>query len=392
MVKNRVVVSGLGVVTPLGNDLESTLRSLHRGESGIGPVTLFDAEGWDHFQAAEVKNFQARPFFRVPKALKLTDRKIQFAVAAAAMALVDASLTDEKIDFENVGTIVGTGDSDLQPREITRAIRFDPDLKSVTDIAFFSSRVLSGLPPLWLLTNLPNMVGAHIAIQFQLHGPNNTLMTDWISGTQAVGEAFRIIQEGDAQIMLASGAESGVRPQAFLSYAQAGLMSEKIKGQRFVIGEGAGFLVLEERRHALERRARIYAEVCGYACGCAPLYEQNGGGLAPTMTEAMKEATWKEGQLDVVHCASICSRRHRRVESAALRHVFGRPLHLRLESFKSQIGHTLSASGPIEAALSIRSSLENRAFRILCNNLGLLGQAATVAFLVKRENHAQDGN
>ena len=164
-----------------------------------------------------------------------------------------------------MGVIVGTGVSDQQPREVAKAIGYDPDLLSATDIAFFSRRILSGLSPLWLLVNLPSMVSAQVAIQFGMRATNNTLMTDWISGTQAVGEAFRCVQSGEAEVMLAGGTESPIYPQALLSYAQAGMMDDPGSGADFVVGEGAGFLVLEERQRALERGIPIHAELKGYS-------------------------------------------------------------------------------------------------------------------------------
>lgn len=375
-----VVVTGLGVVTALGNDLVTTLERLDRGCSGIGPLTRFDASGCSFSSAAEVRGFQARPYFNLPKAVKLTDRKTQMAVASAAMALEHAGLAGSETDLEEMGVIVGTGASDQQPQEVARAIGYDPDLTSATDIAFFSRQILSGLSPLWLLVNLPSMVSAHVAIQFGMRATNNTLMTDWISGSQAVGEAFRCVQSGEAEVMLAGGTESPVYPQALLSYAQAGLGDESNAGADFVGGEGAGFLVLEEGQHALERGIPIHAELRGYSSASGP-FRGPESGLKQAMSRALEEAGWTPSELDCIRCASVNSPAHAQSEEEALHLLLGEDLErIRLLGFKSQIGHTLAASGPIEIALMLASSsCRGRNHRILSNDLGFLGQAATIA-------------
>ena len=376
---SRVVITGLGVVTALGNDLATTLERLDRGCSGISPLTRFDTSGCSFTSAAEVRDFQARPHFNLPKAMKLTDRKTQMAVASAAMALEHAGLAGSETDLEEMGVIVGSGASDQQPQEVARAIGYDPDLQSATDIAFFSRRILSGLSPLWLLVNLPSMVSAHVAIQFGLRATNNTLMTDWISGSQAVGEAFRCVQSGEAEVMLAGGTESPIYPQALLSYAQAGMMDESSSGADFVVGEGAGFLVLEERQHALERGIPIHAELKGYSSAFAPLFGPKAG-LKQAMSRALEEAGWMPSELDRIRCAGVHSPAHARSEKEALHQCLGEDLErIQLLGFKSQIGHTLAASGPIEIALMLASSNRRGRDRFLSNDLGLLGQAASIA-------------
>ena len=380
---SRVVITGLGVVTALGNDLVATLERLDRGCSGIGPLTRFDASGCSFSSAAEVRDFQARPYFNLPKAVKLSDRKTQMAVASAAMALEHAGLAGSGTDLEEMGVIVGTGASDQQPREVAKAIGYDPDLLSATDIAFFSRRILSGLSPLWLLLNLPSMVSAQVAIQFGMRATNNTLMTDWISGSQAVGEAFRCVQSGEAEVMLAGGTESPIYPQALLSYAQAGMMDDSDSGADFVVGEGAGFLVLEERQRALERGIPIHAELKGYSSSSGPLCGPETG-LKQAMGRALEEAGWTPSELDCIRCAGVHSPAHGQSEKEALKKFLGEDLErIQLLGFKSQIGHTLAASGPIEIALMLASSsCRGEDYRILSNDLGFLGQAATLALSV----------
>lgn len=378
----RVVVTGLGIVTPLGNDLASTWVALKKGRCGITRTNIFEAEGRDAY-AAEVKNFDPLPYFRQPKALKLTDRKTRFAVAAASMALADAALEAGGVDFERLGVIVGVGGADLQVEDLAQAIGPDPEMRSVNDVSFFAHQILEGLNPLWLLIGLPNMVSAHVSIQVNARGPNSTVMTDWVAGAQAIGEAFRWIQFGETDVMLAGGADSGVSPLDFASYAQGGMFQSEPEshGAGFVPGEGAGILVLEEREHAVRRKARIHGEIVSFATASLPLDDPEGGALSLTMPRVLEEAGWRVDSLHAVCCASVFSRRHWQAERTALARTFCGSLEvLPLVEFKSRIGHTLSASGAIDVALLLKSLSERTTGAVaICNSLGYLGQAATLA-------------
>ena len=213
----RVVVTGVGAVTPLGHTVEDTARALERGMSAPATPTLFDASGFSESCGAEVAGFDAAPRFSIPKALKLAHRTTRFAVAAAGMALDDAVWPADR-SREDLGIVLGTSGFDPRVEEIAHALVDDSDQRSVEDIGYFADRVMGGLNPLWLLVGLPNMISAHVAIQLDARGPNNTIMTDWIAGTQAVGEALRIIQGGEAVVVLAGGVDTGVFPHAYACY------------------------------------------------------------------------------------------------------------------------------------------------------------------------------
>ncbi len=377
-----MAITGLGAVTALGNSLVNTCQALRLGSCGIGPLTSFDDGECKQQLAAEVKHFDPHPYFRITKALKLADRKTQFAVAAAAMAVTDAALLES--DLENAGVLMGAGSSDLRMDEFGRAFVADPGVDPAADIPRFARSVLSGINPLWLVVNLPNMVSAHIAIQLGARGPNSTVMTDWIAGAQAIGEAAHWIRQGEADVVLAGGADSSISACAFVSYAQGGLFAGSKNGHPagFVIGEGAGVLVIEELQHARRRGARIYAEVPAYATVGSSLDGCDASALEATMRQALQQSGWEPDSLSAVCCASVFGEPYLRTERAALARLFAQPRQTSFIEYKSRIGHTLSASGAIESALLAQSLWDApKPARALCNCLGFSGQAATLAFV-----------
>lgn len=276
----RAVVTGLGAVTPLGSTLHATHDALSRGEAADRALTLFDASGFASTNGAEVVDFDARPHFRVPKALKLCDRRTRFAVAASSMALADAG--SPRYASERLGVLVGTSGSDLGADELGRALREDPSGRAAHDIPYFAAHLLAGLNPLWLLVHLPNMASAHVAIQLEAQGPNSTVMTGWAAGLQAIGEAAALICEGAADAILAGGAESFLHPFAYAALQQAGFLHKEL----FVPGEGAAMLLLEERQAALARGARIYGEIHDTASGARSAAE-----LVPCDTDRLATQT-----------------------------------------------------------------------------------------------------
>ena len=369
------------MVTPLGADLSRTRRSLEAGACAVGPVSRFDVTGFAGKTAAEVRDFDPRPHFRVPKALKLTDLRTRFAVAAASMALEDAGAGGDDIDRSRLGVLIGSSGSDLQAEDLARAVREDSSARCATDIPLFAERILSGLNPLWLLVNLPNMVSAHVAIQIESNGPNSTVMTDWVAGTQALGEAFHWILAGDVDAAVAGGADNGVLPFAFGAYEQAGLFAAGSGNlPPFALGEGAAVLMLEEREHARRRGARIYGEILSYATASLPVGSL-AEGVERTATLAIEEAGKAALDVEEVCCASVFAAPYWEAEREGLGRAFssgGRTP--RLFEFKSRIGHTLAASGPIEVGVTILN-LDRLAPGgvVLFNAVGYMGQTAALA-------------
>jgi 3-oxoacyl-[acyl-carrier-protein] synthase II len=240
--------------------------------------------------------------------------------------------------------------------------------------------MLEGLNPLWLLVNLPNMSSAHVAIQLRAKGPNSTIMSDWAAGSQAIGEAFDWIRCGEADAVLAGGADSGLNPFVYTDYQAAGLFeppaADGSPPARFVPAEGAAILLLEEREHARRRGAAIRGEVRAYAAGSAPIGDGGGGALAATMCGAMADAEWTVDEIDAVSTASVFAAPYQALERSALATFPGAPDRPRRTEVTSRIGHALGAAGAIDAALSIALGRGAR----LCSTIGFSGQAVTLAF------------
>ncbi len=361
MSTRRVVITGLGAVTPLGHSLGQTAAALRAGRVAASP---------------EIRDFNPREHFRIPKALKVSSPVTRYAVAAASMALANARWTDPGTGSDGLGVMVGSSGSDLQTADLARAIGPDPDHRVVSDIPFFAERILGGLHPLWLLVNLPNMISAHVAIQLSARGPNNTVMTDWVAGSQAVGEAFAAIQRGDADAMLAGGSDSGRYPFALGSFEQGGLMAQANGDSVFVPAEGAAMLLLEDRASAERRGAPIYAEIRGYATGSSPLDAPAAShAITGTIRAALDEAGWQAADVRQVISSTVYGRTFLEAERAAVAHLFGdgrRPT-----AYTAQLGHTLAAAGPLDVALGVAQSGEPG--RLICTSIGYSGQAATLA-------------
>ena len=261
----RVVITGVGVVSPLGLGRQATAEAYAAGGTCVGVNTVFDSRGFGQSLSGEAPSFDPRAFFRTPKAMKLCDRGTRLAVVASSLALADASL-EEAPDRsrEQLGVIVGTSGSDLGVPELARALDGLDGEAAAEGAPAFAHRVLGGLNPLWLLVNLPNMSSAHVAMQANARGPNSTIMTDWIAGLQAIGEACDLVRTGEADCVLAGGADTGVMPMAYAAFAQEGRF---VHG--FVPAEAAVMLAIEERAHARARDARILADVLAFGCARA---------------------------------------------------------------------------------------------------------------------------
>ena len=352
----RVVVTGSGLVTPRHVDVAE------------GCAAAFAMP-----RTAEVREFDASPHFRVRKAMKVAHRVTRFAVAAASMALADGRWADER-SREDLGVVIGTSGSDPQVEQIAAALAPEDVADLTNDIAAFSTRLLDRLNPLWLLIGLPNMASAHVAIQLQARGPNSTVMTDWVAGAQAIGEAVDWIQSGEAPAVLAGGADTALVPHALASYDQAGLHG-------FVPGEGAAVLLLEDRAHALARGAPIRGEIEGYATAVTSC-QSSDNPLLRTMRSALATTKWLPDDVCAVGSASAFGPEGAAVEEPALHAVFGRRASTlpRVEN-TSRVGHALGAASAIEVALLF----EQQQGVLIANALGFSGQATTLAFSVPQE-------
>jgi 3-oxoacyl-[acyl-carrier-protein] synthase II len=372
----RVVVTGLGVVAPNGVGKEAFWSACLEGRSGVGPIRSFDASGHPVKIAGEVNGFDPQPFMPLSqrKSLKIMGRAMRFAVGAAGLAAQDAELTANWRQPERVGVVMGTGLVPVDLPELTPTLVESCDAAGQLQTPVFGQRGASALFPLWILKYLPNMVAAHISMALNAQGPNSTITTACVAGTQAVGEAFRLIARDDADIVLAGGADSRIDPLLMLAYAALGALSrgerppEEVSrpfdGQRdgFVLGEGAGVLVLEELEHARRRGAEIYAEVLGLGSSfdayAVTKPDPEARGAARAIKEALREARVNPADVDYVNAHGTSTRLNDLMETMAIKRVFGeKARRLPLSSIKSMVGHLIGAAGAVEAvalALTLR--------------------------------------
>ncbi|MBM4070922.1 MAG: beta-ketoacyl-[acyl-carrier-protein] synthase family protein [Planctomycetes bacterium] len=365
----RVVISGLGVVAPNGIGKESFWNACLAGKSGVGPIHSFDATGHPVQIAAEVPDFDIEPFIPAGqrKSLKIMGRAMRFAVAAAGLAVTDSGLDLDNENPEDVGVVMGTGLVPVDLPELTPALVSSCNESGQLQTKLLGERGREALFPLWILKYLPNMVAAHISLALNAQGPNSTITTACAAGTQAVGEAFRLIARGDADIVLAGGADSRIDPLMILAYTALGALSTSARpasevsrpfdGNRdgFVLGEGAAVLVLEELERAKNRGAVIYGEVLGMGTSfdgySVTKPDPDGKGAARAITSALREARTDHRDVEYINAHGTSTRLNDIMETTAVKRVFGEGAKaLPLSSIKSMVGHLIGAAGAVEAA------------------------------------------
>lgn len=351
----RVVITGLGAVTPIGLGKEAFWDALAEGRNGVGAITLFDTEGQTAKIAAEVRDLNIEEWMDKKEARR-ADRVIHFVVAASDMAVKDAGLDLDKTDGDRVGVYVGSGEGGITTTHENYEI--------------LRSKGPSRVSPFFVPMMLPNMPAAYVAMRFGARGPNMAVVTACSTSTHCMGEAMHAIARGDADIIIAGGAEAAITPIAIAGFANMKALStrndEPQKASRpfeksrdgFVMGEGSGILIFEELEHARARGAHIYAEVKGYGNTCDAYHitapDPEGDGLARAMKLAMNGAGWTPDQVDLYNAHGTSTPMNDRIESAALRGAFGESLSkLHVHSTKSMIGHCLGAAGSIEAIAAI---------------------------------------
>jgi 3-oxoacyl-[acyl-carrier-protein] synthase II len=336
--------------------------------SGVGQIRSFDASQFPVRIAAEVHDFDVTPFLPEGqrKSLKIMSRPMRFAVGAAGLALRDSGLTADWHCPERVGVVMGTGLVPIELPEIAPALAYACSAEGGWRGAELAKNGVGVVPPMWILKYLPNMVSAHISLAFNARGPNSTLTTGCVAGTQAVGEAFRLIARGDADVVLAGGADSRIDPLMLLAYNALGAVSrsDRAPGQvsrpfdrqrdGFVLGEGAAVLVLEDFEYARRRGAAIYAEVRGFGSSFDAYSitkpDPRGDGGARAIRSALAEARVDHRDVDYVNAHGTSTRLNDQMETAAVKRAFGEDARsLPLSSIKSMIGHLIGAAGAVEA-------------------------------------------
>jgi len=351
--QRRVVVTGLGAITPLGLTVRETWEALVEGRSGVGPITLFDASELPVRIAAEVKGFDPTNYVP-PKEAKRMSRNAQFAVAAVKEALEDGGLPIPLPEVGRIGIAIGTGVGGMREAEYWHALYREKGLRS--------------LKPYTILTMLPNLVSFYVAHLFGGQGPSVVVSTACAAGTQAIGEAVRFIREGLADVVIAGGTEAAIFEMSVCGfYAMRALSTRNDEPERasrpfdagrdgFVMGEGCAILVLEEMEHALARNARIYAEVLGYgACTdahhiAAPQPE----GEAEAMKLALEDAGLTPDDVDYINAHGTATLIGDPIETQAIKLAFGeRAYEVPISSTKSMTGHLLGAAGALEALIAV---------------------------------------
>lgn len=350
-----MVITGLGAITALGEGAERLWQAAVEGRSGIGFLDPFGELTDPKILAAVIHDFSPEKYVTQPKALKVMARDIQLAVAGAHLAMEDSGIKSVPMDRTRFGVIVGSGVLNHELDELAFSVQSSLDDAGKLDLTKFGDNGLSSLFPLWLLKYLPNMSACHISILFNLQGMNNTITTGASAGLQAVGEAVRIIERGDADVMLAGGAESKVNPVGISHYQVLGALHRPDSGSfcpfderanGFVVGEGAGFLLLEELEHAIKRGAKIYAEVAGFGSASAD-------GRKIAMEAALKEAEIEPSAVQYLQATGLGLKDEDRREAQAISEVFnGTGKNLFVSASKPITGFTGFSAGSLDLILS----------------------------------------
>lgn len=356
MSKRRVVVTGLGAVTPIGNNVKDFWAGVREGKVGIAPITKFDTTDYKVKLAAEVKDFNAKDHMN-PKAARRMEVFSQYAVAAAKEAYEDSGLNIEEEDPFRAGVIVGSGIGSLQELELS--------------YGKILSQGPNKVPPLMVPLMISNMAAGNISIQLGFRGKCTDVVTACASGTHSIGDAFRAIQYGDADIMAAGGTESSICPTGVAGFTALTALTKSEDPMRasipfdkdrsgFVLGEGAGVVILEELEHAKARGAKIYAEVVGYGA-TADAYHitspiEDGSGAARAMTLAMEEAGAKPEEIEYINAHGTSTHHNDLFETRAIHAAFGPAAEkVIVNSTKSMIGHLLGAAGGVEFITCVKS-------------------------------------
>lgn len=355
----RVVVTGLGAVTPIGNSVEEFWNGIKQEKIGFAPITRFDATDYRVKLAAEVKDFDPEKYMD-KKAAKRMEQFCQFAVAAAGEAIADAGLDMEKEDPYRVGCSVGSGVGSLQAveREHNRLTEKGP----------------SRVGPLFVPLMISNMAAGNVSIQFGLKGKSLNVVTACATGTNSIGEAFRSIQYGDADVMVAGGTESAVTPISIAGFTSLTALSDCADPTRcsipfdkdrsgFVMGEGAGVVILEELEHAKKRGAHIYAEVLGYGCSSDAYHitspAEDGAGAARAMSNALEDGNVAPEAVTYINAHGTSTHHNDLFETRAIKLTFGEHAkNLKINSTKSMVGHLLGAAGAVEFIACVKELQE----------------------------------
>lgn len=353
--KRRVVITGLGLITPCGNNVQDTWTALMRGESGVGYIEKFDTEKFSVKIAAEVKNFDPLNYIEKKEARRMGSFT-HFAIAASDEAIKDSGLVVDDSNAEMIGTYISSGIGDFWAieREHDKLLSGGPDRVS----------------PFFIPQSIVNLAAGNVSIRHGLKGPNTATATACAAGAHAIGDSFRMIERGDADAMVCGGAESAITPMSVAGFASMRAMSTRnddpkrasrpfdLERDGFVIGEGAGIIILEELEFAKARGAKIYAEIAGYGMSGDAFHitapDETGSGPMRVMQKAIKDAGITADEIGYINAHGTSTPYNDKFETLAIKKTFGeRAYQIPVSSTKSMTGHALGAAGGIEAVFSI---------------------------------------
>ena len=352
--KHRVVITGLGVVSPVGIGVDQFWKSIITGKSGVDYLTLFDTTEYEVKIGAEVKDFDPAQYLD-RKEVRRTDRYVQFAVAASKMALADAALEINATNANEIGVVIGSGIGGIKTFEDQARVLIEKGPSRVS--------------PFFIPMMIPDMGSGYVSIVTGAKGPNHTVVTACASASHSIGHSIRIIQNGDAKAMITGGSEAAICGISYAGFTAAGAFSTNnsdpkgasrpfdLKRDGFVMGEGAGIIIIEELEHALKRGAKIYAELIGYGeTGDAyhmTAPDPEGDGASRAMAKAIKDAGIALEQVDYINTHGTSTPQNDRLETKAIKRVFGDYARkVAISSTKSMTGHLLGAAGGVEAIIA----------------------------------------
>ncbi|MGD0491710.1 MAG: beta-ketoacyl-ACP synthase II [Steroidobacteraceae bacterium] len=356
MSKRRVVVTGLGIVSPVGNEIAAAWDAIVGGRSGIGPVTRFEAVNFPTHFGGEIRNLDLEPFMSAKDARRM-DAFMQYGVVAGMQAMRDSGLAVNETNSDRIGVLMGSGMGGLESIEIT----YDKYLET------HSPKKVS---PFFIPASIINLVSGHLSIAFNLTGPNLAIATACTTSTHAIGMALRLIQFGDADAMLAGGSEMATCPTGMSGFAQAKALSLRNDNPQaasrpwdkdrdgFVMGDGAGAMMLEEYEHAKARGAKMYAEIIGFGMSGDAFHvtapPEDGEGARKAMANALNDAKITPDQVQYINAHATSTELGDRAETTAIHRAFGAAAkRLAVSSTKSMTGHLLGAAGAVEAIFSV---------------------------------------
>lgn len=358
--KRRVVVTGMGAITPIGNSVDEFWESVKQEKIGFAPITYFDTTDYKCKLAAEVKDFHPEEYMD-KKAARRMEPFCQYAVAASKQAMEDAGLDMEKEDAFRVGCAVGSGIGSLQAMEREHSRLLD--------------RGPSKVGPMLVPLMISNMAAGNVSIAFGLKGKSINVVTACATGTNSIGEAFRTIQYGDADVMLAGGTEGSVTPIGIAGFSALTALSSCEDPEKcsvpfdkdrsgFVMGEGAAIVVLEELEHAKKRGAKIYAEVLGYGCSSDAFHitspAEDGSGAAKAMLNALQDGDVAPEKLTYINAHGTSTHHNDLFETRAIKLAFGEHAKdIKINSTKSMVGHLLGAAGAVEFVTCVKEVSED---------------------------------